>query len=290
VTRIAILLALVSLSLSGTEGRETLTPTRLPMLWVHAASADERADAGKPNWMGAFELATPNLDMREREELAELLEDERSHLETKLNPFVSDLLEVDPRSALSRWARSHGPLLQAALALSTSIVALDDGDVATLVERCGPGSCIPVAGEPLEDAGMRHARFAAWPYAAGVVVQVNDANERACTRRALRALAREAKLVSLVVAGDEPAPTTDVERARVGDVLALEAASKASEGGDATGLPPDPPPFSLATTDLLVVPRLAALTAWAEFRDAVVAAVAACTRDTRAVRAPATFP
>jgi hypothetical protein len=276
-----LLAGLATLFLSGRDASHALP--RLPLLEVREASEEDRKAAGKPNWLRAFELALPNLDDTDRNDLRAILEQHRTRLEARLSPLGSDLFDGDPRDALAAWARVHGLLVQTAAALSTRSWMLADGvHVVSLVDACG-SRCVPLWGTADAD---RPVRLAAWAWSEAMLLRVEDREARSCVRHALRQAARERASLALVVAGEEDAATTEDERALVRDVLAMEAMrSSGSIPVEEKARPSIPEPV-LGPADLLCVPRLAAITDLATFASQIEARVRSCSAEAVVVHAP----
>jgi hypothetical protein len=236
-------------------------PTRLPLLCIEAWDAAGRAEAGRPEWRDALALALPNLQSADRARLAAILQDLGTRVEARSNPFAEDLFDGDPKDELVAWAKAHGPLVQAAASLATRSHVVGEGmGVVRLADRCADarGRTVWPSEDAPDDDLAKKARFETWALSYAMLLRIEDALARACVRRELRALVATGGPLALVVAGDEDQPPT-LEELALFD-RALPPPASPARGALA---------FEVGQTDLLAVPRLAALTELEHFADVV---------------------
>lgn len=229
--------------------KETATPT--------SAGLSEHALAA------ALRAATDE----ERARLGDALNASVSARERRVNPLLEDLEGGDPDAPLTAWAEHAPPSFALARTAARTTACAADGFCALVTSRACPG--------PPTDARDRdRARFLAWPYGYAIVLRARSPHEAREASRRLRDAARRSRWIGLVLAPDDltvarHAPLDELRNAWLRRE-ALEAISQnnpvpvPAEGAGAN--------LALGELDVIVLPRLEAITRFAELEAEVRAA------------------
>jgi hypothetical protein len=251
-----------------------------PVLIVDQADGDEPRSRAIPD--GAVALALDALSPDEAERLRAALDELATRLEARAHPLAVDLDdERAPDAALAEALRTLRPKLTAAESLTTGRWRSRDRSlVVTVAARCPEGDrharCFPLA-DARADGVERWARFSAWPVAAAGVIELASADDARAAAVELRA--RAASLdskVSLVIAPEldahAPRETTRAIAAcarrlsavlgRTGDTPSDQRVLLEALAADAR---PARLPWTLKPREIVVVPRLGALSNLAAF-------------------------
>jgi hypothetical protein len=211
----------------------------------------------------------------DRDELARLLDTFVSELEILRNPLLENIEGRAARVDLERWLSVHAPTLAAATALAAGRWDSPERDfTARLSEHC-----LPIRGDSqVRDPLQKRARFLAWPITHSIVLQAMPPSSSRELAVHLRATARPgASTVALVL------DRSELHALRHSDALPDLAHGVAQILTMVRGDPEleelfgrlgrsDPardelPWLSLPDGSVLVVPRLATLSAMGRFVD-----------------------
>jgi hypothetical protein len=236
--------------------------------WVEprAAAPTEGAEAR------AALLAVSSLSDAALVRLAQALDDSVARAERAGNPLLVDLDD----DTLDQVLEAHLPTLNAATHLAHARFRTDDGLAVAVGARCEdapPGArCVGLwqrGGDDLD----RRIRFLAWPFTCAAVVQTEPAHLAALSRALRDAVERPDGTIALVIEGE----------ARAGAAQLRASAQRALAAAEKHGARPpallaaltSPPSASMqepssrllhrGSEDVVVVPRLGALSRLSEF-------------------------
>jgi hypothetical protein len=282
------------------------TGTRLVCLGVLAGSLSEAATARPPHAEAGESQASPVLVIRtapaergrrqadddraaailmaamapaELAALAGALDELGRRLAIRANPFVEDLEDDPPETAVRAWLIGHLAALSAASALAQPVWEPGDRDIAVSLERtCAAAPeliasqgvqarCIPLWG--IGDPAEERARFAAWPVARAIVLRAPAPDAAARGAEVLRASNVDASRIALVLREEDASRGDRAEESHVRAAARTVASFLRDEGGREAAailtLARDRPAgrlfadLELSPRDVLVVPRLSSL-------------------------------
>lgn len=283
----------VSAVVSGVAGRSTtvhgseLEAHRGPVLLVRRGpeSSATNAPATSRTDDRATALTLSSLPARERTAIVEQVTYASARLEAQLSPLGDDLGDDDALDELHRGLAPYMPSLAGARAfdagtwgspsLSVRVAASCESAHAAPDE-----TCVPLWGDDGSSEIAGRARFLAWSAAHAAVVDFEDVATRERCAEALRSrVTRAGSPLALVLAAEDLAVAPNEERQalekatlRLGAVMAAGNVSGAEQLD--TFARPVPagraaPWLTLTPTQLVIVPRLSALTRLGAVREEI---------------------
>ena len=214
-----------------------------------------------------FAAAALSLTEEDRTQLESVVGAANTRWEGRANPLLEDFGEGDPDNELEDWL-SHAPasVLTAFAASSPRFCALDG----FCVEAVMPSApCSSGFDRPRAKADRERARFLAWPFGHALWLRAETAHDAELAADALRHRARESRWIGLVLhASDgqrvEQDPFAELRerfvRHEVLKRVAIEKDAGADDGANHFPLHLDP-------REILVFPRVQALTSLAAFEE-----------------------
>lgn len=265
----------------GCCGATTACAKPSPVAWATQEQAPRR-DAEV--WRKTAQLSLRSLSSSALAQVARALDDFAVRAERRAQPLIAaggdDKSET--LAELERRIQTHLPTLNAAAHLAHGRYAADDGLLVTVGRTCDDAPrgarCFPLW-QRGDDTLARRARFMAWPFSCAIKLRVQGGRAGELATALRQAADRSDGLIAFVLGGSEPDGAAAVrEQARRVLTLAERHGTKTDRADLLAGLAAAPSPSTLAALDrtfaraadeIVVVPRMSALSRLHGFEDEV---------------------
>jgi len=217
-------------------------------------------------WLDETLFASMALSLSEQDRtgLERVVEDANTRWEGRANPLLEDFGDGEPDDELEAWFSQAPASVLTALTASSSRFCAVDG---FCVEAAMPSApCSPGFARLSAKAERDRARFLAWPFGYAMWFRAETANDAETAADALRLRARSSKWIGLVVhAADghraEQPPFAELRERFVRHEALKELVTDGGAGHHGASSFP----LRLDPSDVLVLPRLEALTSLGAF-------------------------